>query len=153
VAQVQRTLERGLNPLLSLLPLCFYGTALLFDFGALLIGLPVFAELAHWVLTTAIVAGLISLTALLVDYTTAPVGSVAHRVRGLASASTSFMVVGFTLVWYLRGDGAGGGNVFVLELVAYLGGLLGSTVARSPRPAPGMFETRNSDGWPFTVTQ
>jgi hypothetical protein len=103
------------------------------------------------VLATALVVGLITLTALLVDYTTAPVGSVAHRVRGVASASTTFMVVGFTLAWYL-GDGVSRGAVFFLELTAFLGGLFGSMLARAPQ-APGMFEARSSDGWPFTVTQ
>jgi len=149
---VQRTLERGLNPLLTLLPLCFFASALLFDFAALLVGLPVFGDLARGVLATALVVGLITLTALLVDYTTAPAGSAAHRVRGLASASATFMVVGFTLAWYLSGDGIGPGAVFLLELVAFAGGLAGSMLARSPQ-APGMFEAHGADGWPFTVTQ
>ncbi len=149
---MQRTLERGLNPLLTLLPLCFFGSALLFDFAALLVGLPVFGDLARGVLATALIVGLITVTALLVDYTTAPVGSVAHRVRGLASASATFMVVGFTLAWYLGGDKVGPGPVFLLELVAFLGGLVGFMLARSPQ-APGLFEARSGDGWPFTVTQ
>jgi hypothetical protein len=149
---VQRALERGLNPLLSLLPLCFFGTAVVFQFAALLAGLPVFGDLARGVLATALVVGLITLTALLVDYTTAPVGSVAHHVRGVASASATFMVVGFTLAWYLGGDGGSRGAVFFLELTAFLGGLFGSMLARAPQ-APGMFEARSGDGWPFTVTQ
>ena len=148
---MQRDLERALNPLLSLLPLCFFGSALVFAFGAVLVGLPVFGDLAYWVLGTALVVGLVTLTALLVDYTTAPVGSLAHRVRGLASASTTFMVAGFALAWFLR-DEVGAGSLFLLQLVAYLGGLLGSMLVRSPR-TPGIIEARNNDGWPFTVTQ
>jgi hypothetical protein len=124
-----------------------------FDFGAMLSGLPVSLSSPIGCWPPRCWRDSFPLTALLVDYTTAPVGSGAWLIGcGLASASMTFMVIGFTLAWYLHGDAIGAGNVFVLELVAYLGGLLGSMVARSPQ-APGMFEARNSDGWPFTVTR
>jgi uncharacterized membrane protein len=152
-AQVQRTLERGLNPLLSLLPLSLFTVALLADLGALMSGLDVFGDVAGGVLAAALLVGLVALTALFVDYTTAPVGSVAHRVRGLASACTTGMVVGFTLAWYLRGDGTGSGAVFLLELVAFLGGLGGYLLSRSRQQETGTAEPRSGVGWITTITQ
>ncbi len=150
---MQRALERGLNPLLSLLPLSLFGIALLADLGALMSGMVAFGDIAGGVLATALLVGLVTLTALFVDYTTAPVGSVAHRVRGLASASTTVMVAGFTLAWYLHGDGLGSGPVFVLELAAFLGGLLGYLASRIPQPDAGMAESRSGVGWITTITQ
>ena len=144
---MQRNLERALNPLLSLLPLSLFAVAVLSDFGALISGMAAFGAIADGVLAAALLVGLVTLTALFVDYTTAPVGSLAQRVRGLASASTSGMVAGFTLAWYLRADGAAGGPVFLLEVVALLGGLVGSLVTRVLQPTAGVVESRGGVGW------
>jgi hypothetical protein len=151
--KVQRTLDRGLNPLLSLLPLSLFAVAVLADFGALMSGLAPFGDIASGVLAAALLVGLVTLTTLFVDYTTAPTGSVAHRVRGLASACTTGMVAGFTLAWYVRGDGGGSGAVFLLELVAFLGGLVGYLIARAPQPDAGTAEFRGGVGWITTLTR
>src|SRR5262245_12739167 len=98
---VRRDLERGLNPLVSLLPRYLFATALGTQFGALAIHLPALADIARGVLGAAVLVGLVALTVLLVDYTTAPTGSVTHRLRGQASAWTSVLTVGFTLAWYV----------------------------------------------------
>jgi uncharacterized membrane protein len=156
VAGVRKALERGLNPLLSVLPLCLFGAALLVDFGAIVSGFGLFGKVAYGVVALAILVGVVAATALLIGFTTAPVGSVAHRVRGLASASTTGMVVGFILAWFLRDDGgtAGNGAVLVLEALAFLGGLAGAIAARSPHHPRGLFETSSTStevGWPFGV--
>ncbi len=144
---MQRALERGLNPLLSLLPLCLFGAAVLFDLGALISGLTAFGDIGRRVLATALLVGLVALIALFVDYATAPVGSLAHRLRGVASASTTGMIVLFTMAWYLRGDGVATGHVFVLELLGYAFGVAGSMLARTP-PNPASIEPRSTDfGW------
>ena len=143
---MQRALERGLNPLLSLLPLSLFAVAVLADLGALMSGMSAFGDIADGVLAAALVVGLVTLTALLVDYTTAPAGSVAHQVRGLASACMTGMVAGFSLAWYLR-DGLSGGPVFVLELGSFLAGLVGYLLSRSPHPDAGMGEPRSGLGW------
>ena len=135
-AQVQRALERGLNPLLSLFPLCLFAVAVLADLGALMSGLASFGDIAGGVLAAALLVGLLTLTVLFVDYTTTPIGSVAHRLRGLASAYTTGMVAGFSLAWYLRGDGLGSGPVLVLELLSFVGGVLGYLAVRTPGPVP-----------------
>ena len=149
---MQRDLARGLNPLLSLLPLSLFAVAVLADLGALMSGMAAFGDIASGVLATALLVGLVTLTVLFVEYTTAPVGSVAHQVRGLASAYTTGMVAGFTLAWYLR-DGLSSGPVFLLELVAFLGGLVGYLVSRSPQPEAGKAELRGGVGWITTITQ
>ena len=150
---MQRALERGLHPMLSLFPLSLFAVALLADLGALMSGLDPFGDIATGVLATALLVGLVALTALFVDYTTAPVGSVAHQVRGVASACTTAMVAGFTLAWYLHKDGASSGPVFLLELVAFLGGVVGHLLSRSPQPEAGTAEPRGGFGWITTITQ
>jgi hypothetical protein len=124
VQTVRRDLERGLNPLVALAPRYLFASALLTQFVALIGRLPALADIARGVLATALVVGLVTLTVLLVDYTITPVGSRAHRLRGLASAWTSAMVVGFTLAWCLDAQGVTGGPVFLIELVAFGGGIL-----------------------------
>jgi uncharacterized membrane protein len=147
---VQRALERGLNPLLSLLPLSLFAVAVLADLGALMSGMSAFGDIASGVLAAALLVGLVTLTVLLVDYTTAPAGSVAHQVRGLASAYTTGMVAGFSLAWYVR-DGVSGGPVFLLELASFLAGLVGYLLSRSPQPDSG--EPRSGLGWITKIAQ
>jgi uncharacterized membrane protein len=151
---VQRALERGLNPLLSVLPLGLFGAAVLFDFGSLVSGFDLFGGIAYWVLATAVLGGLICLTALLVDFMATPVGSLAHRMRGLASASISATTVTFTFAWLLRTEGPRGGNtaVFLLEVAAFVGGVVGVVAAKAIR-RPFVIEFRRprsaDPSWPF----
>jgi uncharacterized membrane protein len=150
---VQRALERRLHPLLSVLPLCLFGTVLLVDFGALVSGFRIFAEVSYWVLASSLAIGLVVLVALFVDFTTAPTGSPAHRIRGLASATTAGMMVVFTLAWFVRTDAQPAGNaaLFLMELFAFAGGLAGATLTRDPHAGRGLFEARPSVDWPFTA--
>jgi hypothetical protein len=108
----------------ALPPRYLFGSALVAQLVALIGGLPALADIARGVLALALVVGLLALTVLLVDYTITPVGSRAHRLRGLASGWTSTMVVGFTFAWYLDVEGATAGAVFLVELVSFGGGLL-----------------------------
>jgi hypothetical protein len=124
VRDVRRDLERGPNPVVALLPRYLFASALVSQVVALVVGLPAIADIARTVLATAVVVGLVALTFLLVDYTIAPAGSRAHRLRGLASGSTSAMVVGFTFAWCLAAEGAPAGLVFLVELAAFAGGML-----------------------------
>jgi hypothetical protein len=158
VRGVRRDLERGLNPLTSLLPRYLFGAALLVQFVALVVRLPALRDAARGVLAVAVVVGLVALTVLLIDYTIAPTGSVAHRLRGLASAWTSALVVGFTLAWYLDAEGAAAGQVFAVELASFTGAMLCARDALRLGPgrwegdvddAPTVLERHTSDGWPF----
>jgi uncharacterized membrane protein len=150
VTGVQRALQRGLHPLLSTLPLCLFGGAVLIDLGATLSGIRMFGAISFWVATIALAVGLVTATVQLVDFTTTPAGCVAHRVRGLSSASLTAVVVGFTLAWYLRGreHGAPDGAAMLLEAVAFLIGLVGSAVARIPAATRRLPAEQS---WPFTT--
>lgn len=128
-------LERGLNPVLALLPRYLFASALLTQFVALIIGLSALADIARAVLGVALVVGLVALTVLLVDYTITPAGSQAHRLRGLASGWTSAMVVGFTFAWCLHAQDAPAGVVFLVELGSFVGGMLGARDALRLVPA------------------
>lgn len=127
---MRRDLERGLNPLVALLPRYLFGSALLSQFvalvGGLVEGLSALADIARGLLALALVVGLVVMTVLLVDFTITPAGSRAHRLRGLASGWTSAMVVGFMFAWYLSAGGATAGTVFLVELAAFVGGMLGA---------------------------
>jgi len=108
----------------ALLPRYLFASALLSQLVALIPWLPALADIAQGVLAAAVVVGVVALTVLLVDYTITPAGSRAHRVRGLASAWTSAMVVGFTFAWCLAAEGAPAGAVFLVELVSFAGAML-----------------------------
>jgi hypothetical protein len=148
---VRRDLERGLNPLVSLLPLYLFGSAVLAQLAALAIPLAAMDDIARGVLATAAVVGLVTATILLVDYTTAPVGSVTARLRGLSSASTTGMAVGFILAWYMHVDGAAGLAVAAVELVSYGCGLLGWRAIRTYASTVPAAEDHEDDGWPFNA--
>jgi hypothetical protein len=131
---MRRDLERGLNPLLSLFPRYLFGSALLSQLAATVIHLSALQDIARGVLGTAVVVGVVALAVLVVDYASAPVGSLAYRLRGLASAGTGAMVVGFTLAWNLVDSGASTRSVFVVELVSFLGALAVAREAVRLRP-------------------
>ena len=127
-------LERGLNPLVLLFPRYLFAAALGSQLVALVVPLASLAAISRGLLGTAVVVGLVALTVLLVDFTTAPMGSVAARLRGLASASTSVLVVGFTLAWYVWPDVTNLG-VFGIQLVTFGGAALAAWEAQRLLPA------------------
>lgn len=130
-----RTLRsRQISPLLTALPLGLLGSVILFDIGALMSGNPFFADVAYWVLTIGLVAGLLVDTVLLVNITSGPVGLVQRRVLGVVSGAMTGMITAFALVWWLRTDGAAGGNLALLlvELVAYGAGIAGASYGGRP---------------------
>jgi hypothetical protein len=155
---VRRDLERGLNPFVALLPRYLFGAALAAQLVVLTVPLPALRDVARGLLATAVLVGLVALTALVVDYTTTPVGSVAQRLRGLATAWTSAMTVGFTLAWYVRAE-ATAVAVFGIELVAFAGGayVYREAVRVLPRLAEQDLDDEDeamagfvaTGGWPF----
>ncbi len=150
---VRQDLERGLNPLVSLFPLYLFTSAVLAQLSALVIPLSAMGDIARALLATAAIVGLIASTILLVDYTTAPVGSVTARLRGLSSASTTSMAVGFILAWYMHVDGAAELAVAAVEVVSYGCGLLGWKAIREFGATVPSAEEADPDGWPFNALQ
>jgi hypothetical protein len=121
---VRRDLERGLHPLVALLPRYLFGAALVGQAVVLTVPLDALHDVARALLGTAVMVGLAVLAFVVVDFTTAPVGSITHRLRGLAAAWTAVMTVGFTLAWYVAAH-ATPSAVFAIELVAFAGGFYG----------------------------
>jgi hypothetical protein len=130
------------------LPRYLFATALAAQLFALAVRLPALTDIAHALLGMAVLVGLIALTALLIDYTTAPVGSVAHRLRGRASAHSSVLVVGYTLAWYVHAD-ATAWAVFAIEVLSFAGGAAAYWDAWRQAPSPEDAD-ETVDGWPFT---
>jgi hypothetical protein len=139
--------------LVSVLPRYFFAAALATQLVALAVPLLASADIAHAMLGAAVLVGLVALTVLLVDYTTAPAGSVTQRLRGMASAWTSVLVVGFTLAWYVFPD-ATPGSVFAIEMVSFAGGALGYWQALRHGPAALNDDPDEmSEGWPFPAVR
>jgi hypothetical protein len=139
-----------LNPLVALLPRYLFAAALTAQFVALVVPLAALADVARGLLGTAVLVGLIALAVLVVDHTTAPVGSVMRRLRGLACAWTSAMTVGFTLAWHVFAQAAPA-SVFALELVAFAGGLYGYREALRVEPVLAQDGDEGEEGplaWP-----
>jgi hypothetical protein len=145
---MRRDLERSLNPVVSLLPRYLFAAALATQLLAIAVRLPALSDIARVLLGAAVLVGLVALTVLLVDYTTAPVGSVTRRLRGLASAWTSVLVVGFTLAWYVHAQ-VGAGAIFAIELASFAGGAFGYREALRHAPVSLHGEMDEIDGWPF----
>jgi hypothetical protein len=154
-ARVRRDLERGLNPLVSVLPRYLFAAVLPAQFVAAVAGLPALRDIARGVLALAVLVGVVALTVLLVDYTIAPAGSMSHRLRGLASAWTSALVVGFTFAWYLEAEGARPGVVFLVEVVSFAAAVLCSrdalrlTQHAGDSDAPAAIDASEFSAWPF----
>lgn len=121
---MRRDLERGLHPLVALLPRYLFAAALLAQAVVLAVPLDALHDVARALLGTAVAVGLAVLAFVVVDFTTAPVGSVTHRLRGLATAWTAVMTVGFTFAWYVA-EHAAPAAVFTIELIAFVGGFYG----------------------------
>jgi hypothetical protein len=152
---VRRDLERGLNPFLALLPRYLFASALASQFVALVVALPALRDVARVVLGLAVLVGLVALSVLAVDFVSSPVGSRAHRLRGMASGWTSVLVVGFTLAWYVSAETTPG-FLFGIELVAFAGGAFGHWGSLRQMPgADGEDDEEEvsafgqTDGWPF----
>lgn len=127
-----KVLGQPLNPLLTVLPLGILGSAVLVDLGALISGSHLFGRLAQADLAVGLLAGLVSLCAVLIDLITVPAGSVARQILSVVATLTGSMVATFTVLWSVRldGDGTGSGGALLLELLALAAGILGAGLAR-----------------------
>jgi hypothetical protein len=108
----------------AVLPRYLFAAALLAQFVATTVPLDALHDVAHGLLGTAVLVGLVALGVLVVEFITAPVGSVTHQLRGLATAWTATMTLGFTFAWHVLGHATAGG-VCAIELVAFAGGSYG----------------------------
>jgi hypothetical protein len=139
--------------MLTVLPLGIFGSVVLFDLGAIVSGVALFDQVAHWDMAAGLLVGLTVLTVLLVDLTTALSGTAAQRALGVVSSATAGMVILFGVVWWVREDDGLSGDVglFLLELVALAVGGTGVWFARrliasAPTPAATRAPARREHG-------
>jgi hypothetical protein len=129
--------------MLSVLPLGLLGSVVLFDLGALVSGVALFDQVAHWDMAAGLLVGLTVLIVLLVDLTTALSGTAVQRALGIVSSATAGMVILFAVVWWVRDDARFGGDagLFLLEVAALAVGGTGVWFARRlTGPGPGRRE-------------
>src|SRR5215208_2846148 len=110
--------------MLTVLPLGIIGSAVLVDMGALISGSHLFGRMGHADLTVGLLAGVVSLSAILIDLLTAPVGGAARQALSLVAGLTGGMIATFMVIWSVRvdGDRSPNGLVFLLEVLALAAG-------------------------------
>ena len=115
------------HPMLVVLPLGLFSTAVVFDIIYLITNDRVFADVSFWEITAGIVGGLLAAVFGLLDWSAIPKGTRAKRI-GLMHGTGNVVIVALFLVsWLLRlSDHAYAPNVlpFLLGLVAVLGALV-----------------------------
>jgi uncharacterized membrane protein len=134
-----RVVGQPVRPLLLVIPLELFVTAVLFDLAGLATGLELFAEVAFWTLAVGLVTAVIAGLGALVDLRATRRGGDARRIAMVRGAASSAGAVLLTLVFFARlgGDHSLGVGLFVLELFALLvgvaGAVLGGWLARRER--------------------
>jgi hypothetical protein len=128
---------------LSLLMLALLGLVVLIGVGATASGVALFARVAYWSMAVGLAAGLVALTAQLVDLVTTPAHVAGRRHLGVLCAGTTGMLVTFAAVWSVRDDGRPGPAwLLAVEAGAFALGTTAAVYARwflsggtPPRPA------------------
>lgn len=116
-----------IHPMLIVLPLGLFSTAVVFDIVYLVTNDPVFADVSFWEITAGIVGGLLAAVFGLIDWTAIPKGTRAKRIGLWHGGGNVAIVVTFLVSWLLRvGDHAYAPNLlpFLLGLVAVLAALV-----------------------------
>ena len=116
-----KLLGRPIHPMLIVLPLGLFISAVVFDALYLWRGSATFAAVAYWNIAGGIIGGLLAAVFGFIDWMAIPGGTRAKRI-GLLHGGSNVVVVGaFALAWLLRGDApetAASTGVFVVEVAA-----------------------------------
>lgn len=133
---------RQISPVLTGLPVLLFMVVTIFDLGVVVSGLEFLAAFAHGVLTTALAVGVLMATALLVVFTSGPLGPLARRALGVVTAANTGMVAGFGIAWFVRAESRIGvsGGVVALEVFALILGAAGIWYGRAAAVGQGQYE-------------
>lgn len=124
-----RVVGQPIRPLLLVVPLQLFVTALLFDLAGLASRLELFAEVAFWTIAVGLVTAGVAGIGAMIDLRATPRGSQARRIAMVRGVATSAGAVLFALVFFARlGSHTLGGGLFTLELFALLVGVAGAIV-------------------------
>lgn len=121
-------LGHPIHPMLIVLPLGLFISAVVFDALYLWLDTPAFATVAYWNIAGGVIGGLLAAVFGSIDWLAIPSGTRAKRIGLLHGASNVVVVLIFATAWLMRGgavDNAPGMGVFLLEA----GGLVLGAVA------------------------
>jgi uncharacterized membrane protein len=116
-----KLLGHPIHPMLIVLPLGLFISAVVFDALYLWRGTPAFATVAYWNIAGGIIGGLLAAVFGLIDWLAIPAGTRAKRIGLLHGGSNVVVVLIFAVVWWMRGDAADPTpttSLFLLEIVA-----------------------------------
>jgi uncharacterized membrane protein len=122
-------LGHPIHPMLIVLPLGLFISAVVFDALHLWLGSPALTTVSYWNIAGGIVGGLLAAVFGLIDWLAIPSGTRAKRI-GLLHGASNVVVVGiFAAVWWMRSaspETAPGTAIFMMEVAALgLGSLAG----------------------------
>src|SRR5688500_4750097 len=116
-----KLLGHPIHPMLIVLPLGLFISAVVFDAVYLWRGSATFATVAFWNIAGGIVGGLAAAVFGLIDWLAIPGGTRAKRIGLLHGGANVVVVLMFAFVWLARGevpDTAPNTTLFLLEIVA-----------------------------------
>jgi uncharacterized membrane protein len=123
-----KLLGHPIHPMLIVLPLGLFISAVVFDALYLWRGSPTFATVAYWNIAAGVIGGLLAAVFGLIDWFAIPTGTRAKQI-GLLHGGSNVVVVGlFAFVWMMRGDSPDAvpsTNLFLLEVVGLVLGSVG----------------------------
>ena len=99
-----KLLGHPIHPMLIVLPLGLFISAVVFDALFLWRGTPAFATVAYWNIAGGIVGGLLAAVFGLIDWLAIPANTRAKRIGLLHGGSNVVVVVLFASVWWMRGQ-------------------------------------------------
>jgi uncharacterized membrane protein len=118
-----KLLGHPIHPMLIVLPLGLFISAVVFDALYLWRGDVAFATVAYWNIAGGIVGGLLAAVFGIIDWMAIPAGTRAKRIGLLHGGANVVVVLAFALVWFMRAgaiDLAPSTTIFMLEVGALL---------------------------------
>jgi uncharacterized membrane protein len=99
-----KVLGHPIHPMLVVLPLGLFITAVVFDVIDAWRGSAAFAPVAYWNIAAGIIGGLIAAMFGFADWLSIPKRTRAKRIGALHGSSNAAVVSAFAVVWAMRGD-------------------------------------------------
>ena len=132
-------LGQPIRPLLVVVPLELFITAVLFDLAGAATGVPLFAQVGYWTLALGLITAAVAGVAVLVDLQATPSGA-QRRIALARWAVSSAGALAFGLVWFARlsDEGRLTGGLLALELIALAVGIGGALLAGWLAQRPGV---------------
>jgi uncharacterized membrane protein len=123
-----KVLGHPVHPMLIVLPLGLFLSAVVFDALHMWGGAERFATVGYWNIAGGVIGGLLAAVFGIIDWLAIPAGTRAKRIGLMHGGTMVATVLAFATVWLLRGDAPGNiarGGVFALEVGALMLGTFG----------------------------